>query len=190
MPKDSAAYTPAALNACLNTLGTLVKATGAQYDARLVVVGGLVPRLLMNAQALDPLFVGEAHIGTSDVDLCIELDVPSGDDDFYEWLETTLQRYKFERVQRRNVRSRWSWARQVDGVTVVVDLLCNADDVGVGQPGRVAVDQPSVDSTDASGCVGYADFSMNLAGDTSTEARVRYRRYAKGAVDEFLRSWE
>lgn len=143
MQKDSGAYTPAALTACLNTLGTLVKATGAQYDARLVVVGGLVPRLLMDDRTIDPLFASDTHIGTNDVDLCIELDVPSGDDDFYQRLEQVLKHYKFQRVQRVRQQSTWSWTREDQGVTVIVDLLCNADSVGVAKPGRVALDQRS-----------------------------------------------
>lgn len=143
MPKDRDEYTPAALSACLDTLGTLVKAAGAQHDARLVVVGGLVPRLLMDETTLDPLFTGDSHAGTSDVDLCIELDLSSGENDFYQYLETILRRYRFDRVQRERVRSRWSWSRRVGDVTVIVDLLCNEDSVGVAQAGRLTTDQSS-----------------------------------------------
>ncbi len=93
MRKDQAAYTAAALGACLDTLGTLVKATG--------------------------------------------------DDDFYQRLETVLATYRFDRVQRDKVRSRWSWCRRVDAVTMVVDLLCNEDTVGIARTGRLAKDQMS-----------------------------------------------
>lgn len=143
MSKEPTNYNQELLQVCLNTLGTLVKATGAQYDARLVVVGGLVPRLLMDETTLDPAFSGESHAGTSDVDLCIELDVKSGDEDFYQQLETCLTKYSFERAQNGKIRSRWSWVRNIGHVRMVVDLLCNADEVGIAQPGRLTKDTSS-----------------------------------------------
>ena len=140
--KDPAEYTPSALDACLNTLGTLVKAIGAQYDARIVVVGGLVPNLLMDEEALDPLFTGNKHAGTNDVDLCIELDLRAEDDAMYQCLESTLLRYSFTKVQRdRGESKKWSWVRQSETSAVIVDLLCDKDGISARGVGRIARDQ-------------------------------------------------
>jgi hypothetical protein len=297
--KDPATYTPSALSACLNVLGTLVKAIGAQYDARIVVVGGLVPNLLMDEKALDPLFAGDKHAGTNDVDLCIELDLRAEEDAMYQCLESTLLRYSFTKVKRnRPEPEKWSWVRSSDTASVIVDLLCDRDSVCAGKAGRVARDEESgqgdsigalrmqgahlafVDpvhreiiielldgggrskvtvrvanilafivlkcfalkgrveqkdaydlvwvlmrwnggpraaaaaarscsgadhedvasalailadefgSTDMSGCVGYASFSMALERLTDSDARATRQRDAKGTVDEFLRGWQ
>ena len=142
--KDPAMYTPSALSACLNVLGTLVKAIGAQYDARIVVVGGLVPNLLMDEEALDPLFAGDKHAGTNDVDLCIELDLRTEDDLMYQCLESTLLRYSFTKGQRNRPESeKWRWVRSNDTATVIVDLLCDRGSVQAGRVGRVARDEES-----------------------------------------------
>ncbi|WP_434478566.1 nucleotidyl transferase AbiEii/AbiGii toxin family protein [Gemmatimonas sp.] len=147
--QSSATYTPEALVTCLRVLGTLVKAVGAQHHGRLVVIGGLVPRLLFNEQSLDSLFAHSAHPGTNDVDLCIELDVPDGDDDFYQCLEESLRRFQFERakVKNRDGQSLWRWQRTIEGITVLVEFLTNDDAVAEntngGRVGRLAHNETS-----------------------------------------------
>lgn len=144
-----AAYTPAALEACLRVLGTLVAGLGP-LGQRLVVVGGLVPTLLLEAQpAPDPdadLGPDDPHPGTNDVDVVVQFGVPDADDQqFYHGLEAVLKENGFERALRNDGvgLSIWQWVRNVDGIATAVEFLAPTDaanpDGGVGV-GRMAAD--------------------------------------------------
>jgi hypothetical protein len=67
-PKTADGYTPAQLEHVRATLLYLISILGDLLD-ELVVVGGLVPSLLVPTPAADE----EAHVGTTDLDLGLEI---------------------------------------------------------------------------------------------------------------------
>ena len=103
-----AQYSVAALTACRRALGTLVKDLGVQQIPRLVVVGGLVPSLLLGAEDVDPLFRDDPHPGTSDVDLCVQIDLPGEDAELYQQLERVLTAQGYEPRPRNDGRGEQS----------------------------------------------------------------------------------
>jgi hypothetical protein len=142
-------YSTAALTACRRALGTLVKDVGVQECPRLVVIGGLVPALLLDAEDIDPLLRDDPHPGTNDVDLCVQIDLPEEDADLYRRLEHALDREGYERRPRKDGRgeSVWGWGRKVGEVNVVLEFLAPADGVvtrvGERAPGRIALGAPT-----------------------------------------------
>lgn len=141
------AYRPEALDACLQVLGTLVKALSAQDAPRVVVIGGLVPYLLFKSEALEPLSHGPPHPGTNDVDLCIQLNVAEGDEGLYQRLQAVLDRFGFSKseVIDEGEQRLWRWGRNIGTVTVLVEFLtqADADDSGAvaGQSGRLVANE-------------------------------------------------
>ena len=70
-----------------------------------------------------------AHVGTTDVDLIIGLALGDETPETYRTLENNLEKAHF--VQKE---PSFRWARDVDGFTVLVEFLCETDEVG---PGRI-----------------------------------------------------
>jgi hypothetical protein len=70
-----------------------------------------------------------AHVGTTDVDLVIGLALGDETPDTYRTLQNNLEKAHFEQKEPS-----FRWARDVDGVTVLVEFLCETDEV---EPGRI-----------------------------------------------------
>jgi hypothetical protein len=104
---------------------TLLRGLGP-WKHGVYVVGGLVPRYLI-PQAIEPS-APPAYVGTTDVDLVLDLDVLA-DVEAYRRLEQNLQALGFQRGTNDDGRAQhFSWRKPIgDGITVVVDLLCDAD---------------------------------------------------------------
>jgi hypothetical protein len=142
-------YTPAAHTACLQVLGTVVKAIGGQHESRVVLVGGLVPQLLLDEHTRDLTLDMAPHPGTNDVDLCLELNVAADSDDFYQCIEQVLQEHAFARatIEATANPSVWRWVRAVNGITVALEFLTSADGVvaagGQNTFGRLATGEPT-----------------------------------------------
>jgi hypothetical protein len=85
---------------------------------------GLAPRYIVG-----PPFEGmQAHVGTTDVDLVIGLTVEDESPETYRTLENNLKRSGF------TATTSFRWAKEVEGVAVIVEFLCETDRV---EPGRI-----------------------------------------------------
>lgn len=119
-------YDGAATSRCERALVTLLGDVGSPWRERIVLVGGLVPRYLIGALPPDV----PPHVGTTDIDLALSLVVPEGGDEAYRTLESNLKKSGFARGD-----ASFRWARTIDGVTVVIEFLCEVQDGGEG--GRI-----------------------------------------------------
>lgn len=68
-------------------------------------------------------------MGTTDVDLVIGLALGDESPETYRTLQNNLEKAHFEQKEPS-----FRWARDVDGVTVLVEFLCETDEV---EPGRI-----------------------------------------------------
>lgn len=95
------------------------------WRERIYLAGGLAPRYLVGQlpEGASP------HVGTTDVDLIIGLALGDEAPDTYRTLQENLVKAKF----RQNEPS-FRWSRDVDGVKVLVEFLCETDSVA---PGRI-----------------------------------------------------
>ena len=100
-----------------HALASLLRAAGP-HSAELVLIGGLVPEHLVDAD--------EPHQGTNDVDLLLDIGVAFDRDDHdYGWLERALDAAGFVPVSE-NVG--WRWAVDIAGFPVVVEFLVDVSD--------------------------------------------------------------
>jgi hypothetical protein len=132
-PKHQGGYTALHAELCERTLVTVLRGLGP-WKTGVYLAGGLVPRYLI---ARPPEgHPGPPHAGTTDVDLVLDLQVLASVD-AYRRLEQNLRALGFVRGTNDEGRvQHFSWRKPVgDGVTVVVDLLCDAD---LGEGGQVA----------------------------------------------------
>lgn len=120
MAKD---YTREATERCERVLVTLLGSLGPWRD-RMFLAGGLAPRYLVGELPAEI----PPHIGTTDVDLVVGLSLDEVDAEGYKTLERNLRDADF----RQDSQS-YRWKRDVDGVTVMVDLLCETDLVDPGK---------------------------------------------------------
>jgi hypothetical protein len=119
-------YDDASTSRCERALVTLLGDVGSPWRERIVLVGGLVPRYLIGAVPPDV----PPHVGTTDIDLALSLVVPEGADEAYRTLENNLKKSGFTRGN-----ASFRWARAIDGMTVVVEFLCEVE--GGGDGGRI-----------------------------------------------------
>jgi hypothetical protein len=126
-PKHQGGYSPIHTEFCERTLVTLLRGLGP-WKTSIYLIGGLVPRYLF-ARNVDEGNV--AHIGTTDVDIVLNLEVMA-DIEAYNRLEENLKKMGFERGRNDEGREQnHRWLRKVEnGVTVVIDLLCEGSEGG------------------------------------------------------------
>ena len=108
---------------CERALVTLLGDIGP-WSERVYLVGGLAPRYIVGSLPEG----ARPHIGTTDVDLVIGLALGDESPEAYRTLENNLKKAGFED------ETSFRWNRNVDGVTVTVEFLCETDQVG---PGRI-----------------------------------------------------
>lgn len=94
------------------------------WSDRIYLAGGLAPRYLVGQIPPD----GRAHVGTTDVDLIIGLSLAGETAETYRTLQNNLEKASF-----RQQEPSYRWARDVDGVTVMVEFLCETDQVEDGR---------------------------------------------------------
>jgi len=109
---------------CERALVTLLGDLGP-WRERIYLAGGLAPRYLVGQLPEG----ARAHVGTTDVDLVIGLALGDETPETYRTLQNNLEKSGFERKEPS-----FRWARDVDGVTVVAEFLCETDEV---EPGRI-----------------------------------------------------
>lgn len=107
---------------CERALVTLLGDIG-RWRERVYLVGGLAPRYIVGSLPRG----ARPNIGTTDVDLVIGLALGDESPESYRALANNLKKAGFKAEQS------FQWKRIVEGVTVIVDFLCETDQVGPGK---------------------------------------------------------
>jgi hypothetical protein len=95
------------------------------WRERIYLAGGLAPRYLIGQLPEG----ARAHVGTTDVDLIIGLALRDETPQTYRTLQNNLEKAHFDQREPS-----FRWGRDVDGMTVLVEFLCETDQV---TPGRI-----------------------------------------------------
>jgi len=93
------------------------------WSERVYLAGGLAPRYIVGSLPEG----ARPHIGTTDVDLVIGLAVEGESSEAYRTLENNLKKAGFK------AESSFRWTKNVEGVTVIVEFLCETDQVDPGK---------------------------------------------------------
>jgi hypothetical protein len=115
-------YDDATTARCERALVTLLGDLGP-WRERIYLVGGLAPRYLVGRLPDG----ARAHVGTTDVDLVIGVALGDETPATYLTLQNNLEKSHFEPTDPG-----FRWVRQVDGVKVVVEFLCETESVPAG----------------------------------------------------------
>lgn len=130
-PKHQGGYSSRHTTLCERALVTLLRGLGP-WKQGIYVTGGLAPRYLVRQapEADGP----PPHVGTTDVDLVLNVSLLA-QIEAYRRLEQNLKNLEFERgTNDEGAPQHFSWRKPVaEGVTIVVDLLCDAP---LGEGGR------------------------------------------------------
>ena len=121
--KQAGDYSREATERCERVLVTVLGNIGPWAD-QIYLVGGLAPRYL-NGELPER---EAAHVGTTDVDLVISLSVIDDDVEAYKTLEKNLRNAGFTQEEPS-----FRWKREVDGIPVLVEFLCDTDEVAAGR---------------------------------------------------------
>jgi len=149
---------------CERVLVTLLGDLGP-WRERIYLVGGLAPKYLVGQLPHG----ARAHVGTRDVDLVVGLALGDDAPETYRTLRNNLERSGF---QQRQPSFRWS--RDVDGVTVLVEFLCETNEVA---PGNIF--QPKGEST-GSGFAAFNVWGAHLVRDDFVELVIEEERLDGG----------
>lgn len=117
-------YDEATTERCERALITLIGDLGP-WGNRIYLAGGLAPRYLVGRLPED----ARVHVGTTDVDLVIGLAVGDEMPETYRTLQENLRKSGFKQGEPS-----FQWTREVDGVSVKIEFLCETDQV---EPGRI-----------------------------------------------------
>lgn len=109
---------------CERALVTLLGDLGP-WRERIYLAGGLAPRYLVGQLPEE----ARAHVGTTDVDLVIGLALGDETPETYRTLQNNLDKARFEQKEPS-----FRWARDVAGVAVILEFLCETKEV---EPGRI-----------------------------------------------------
>jgi hypothetical protein len=107
---------------CERALVTLLGDLGP-WRERIYLVGGLAPRYLVGQLPAG----ARAHVGTTDVDLVIGLALGDETPETYRTLQNNLEKSRFDPKEPG-----FRWTREVEGVKVVVEFLCETEAVPAG----------------------------------------------------------
>jgi hypothetical protein len=116
------AYDEVTTARCERALVTLLGDVGP-WRERIYLAGGLAPRYLCGIlpEGAPP------HIGTTDIDLIVGVALGDDTPETYATLQKNLDRSGF-----RQVEPSYQWRRSVEGVAVVIEFLCETDQVSSG----------------------------------------------------------
>lgn len=129
---------------CERALVTLLGDFGP-WRERIFLVGGLAPKYLVGQLPLG----ARAHVGTADVDLVVGLALGDETTETYRTLRKNLERSGFHQDQPS-----FRWSRDADGGRVLVEFLCETDEVPPG-----GIFRPKGESTGS----GFAAFNVRGA---------------------------
>jgi len=121
-PRHADDYDAAVTERCERVLVTVLGDIGPWSD-RLILAGGLVPRYLIGELPEG----ARPHVGSTDVDLILALAMPDSAE-AYRTLERNLRDSDFEPGD-----SSFQWRREVEGLDVVVEFLCETTEVERGR---------------------------------------------------------
>jgi hypothetical protein len=107
---------------CERALVTLLGDIGP-WRERIYLVGGLAPRYLVGKLPEG----ARGHVGTTDIDLVIGLALGDETVETYRTLQNNLQKAQFEEDEPS-----FRWTREVDGMKVIVEFLCDTQAVPAG----------------------------------------------------------
>jgi hypothetical protein len=116
-------YDAATTERCERALVTLLGDLGP-WRERIYLVGGLAPRYIVGQLPAG----APAHVGTTDVDLVIGLALGGASPETYRTLQSNLEKSDFKKLD-----SSFRWGRSVEGVSVLVEFLCETDEVADGR---------------------------------------------------------
>lgn len=108
---------------CERALVTLLGDLGP-WRERIYLAGGLAPRYLIGQLPEG----ARAHVGTTDIDLVIGLALGDETPETYRTLQNNLERSGFEQTEPS-----FRWTRDVEGVKVIVEFLCETDEEEFGR---------------------------------------------------------
>ncbi len=108
---------------CERVLLTLLGDLGP-WRERVYLAGGLAPRYLVGRLPEG----ARAHVGTTDVDLVIGLALGDETPETYRTLQNKLEKAGFKQGEPS-----FRWARDVEGVTIHVEFLCETEEVAQGR---------------------------------------------------------
>jgi hypothetical protein len=117
------AYDEVTTARCERALVTLLGDIGP-WSERIYLAGGLAPRYIVGSLPEG----ARPHVGTTDVDLVIGLALGDESPEAYRTLENNLKKAGFK------AESSFRWIKDVQGVNVIVEFLCETDQV---EPGRI-----------------------------------------------------
>lgn len=119
-PRHQGGYTSNHADQCERVLVTLMRGMGPYRDS-LILVGGLVPKYLVTA---DVSGVQPPHVGTTDVDLVVDIQLLANVD-AYRTLEQNLLSMGFERDRNDEGQAvNYRWRRDMEESTsVLIDFL-------------------------------------------------------------------
>jgi hypothetical protein len=122
IPKSQ--YTPEAISACEKALRTILSGIGP-WGPRIVLMGGLAPRYLIQdlQEGIEP------HLGTTDLDVVVGVVLSTDDISPYRTLAKNLKESGFHPLE-----ASFRWAREIDGIQVVIEFFCPPED---GKPGSL-----------------------------------------------------
>lgn len=127
MALSAADYDEQGTELCERALVTLIGDAGF-WGRSLYLVGGLVPRYLVGTVA-PPV---PAHVGSRDVDLAVAFAVDGFDATGYETLERNLRDGGFTQAPGEG-DPEFRWRRTVEGRDLVLEFLCDTDEVPEGR---------------------------------------------------------
>ncbi|MGH7813780.1 MAG: hypothetical protein ACREQI_07220 [Candidatus Binataceae bacterium] len=117
-------YDQATTARCERALLTLLGDLGP-WSERIYLAGGLAPRYLVGQLPEG----ARAHVGTVDVDLIVGLALGDETSETYRTLQNNLEKSGFAQSEPS-----FRWTRDVEGVSVAVEFLCETDSVA---PSRI-----------------------------------------------------
>ncbi|MGO9793582.1 MAG: antitoxin, partial [Solirubrobacteraceae bacterium] len=116
-------YDEATTARCERALVTLLGDLGPWRD-RIYLAGGLAPGYLVGQLPAG----ARAHVGTTDIDLVIGLALGDETPETYRTLQNNLDKANF-----RQSEPSFRWTRDVDGIPVILEFLCETDQVDSGR---------------------------------------------------------
>jgi hypothetical protein len=108
---------------CERALVTLLGDLGP-WRERIYLAGGLAPRYLIGQLPEG----ARAHVGTTDIDLVIGLALGDETPETYRTLQNNLDKSGFQQTEPS-----FRWTRDVEGMKVVVEFLCETDQEDFGR---------------------------------------------------------
>ena len=120
-------YDASVTELCERALVTVIGNAGF-WGRHLYLVGGLVPRYLVAPGSS----AAPAHVGSRDVDLAVVLAVDSAAVGGYETLEKNLRDSGFRQAPGEG-DPEFRWRREIDGQSLVLEFLCDTDEVPSGR---------------------------------------------------------